>query len=455
MMLQKVVVGLRLFFFLCASAIASAQTESPAIVGKNDWLFFRHAMVHEALQSEVLASIELIKSVNRMLQKANVRLVVLTAPLKMDIYSEYLPDGFEVSRYMKGFNDATLARLSEGGVAVIDLKKKMRQAALENPENPLYYRLDSHWNHSGIYIAAQTVHQGLLADPGLKKIYEEIPAVPFTLTWDKKPYVQSKIRDIVSYLPTGTPAYAPERTKKFSVVRGRDAVSENAKVATQGGELVLAGSSMSGDWLGFPDALRFALQRNVSNFSLNADAGHWSLLRAYLQSNAFQTKRPSLIFWEIPGQAIENGPDLPWRVERYKTHPQLWLLQIAALTETVCDPVSVKIQVRAGAGSPTGQEPANSKRSDLEIQFDKPLDSSMYLRAKAVTNGTQQMTVEAWSKQQLKNRMNVDLGADGIDHALRAPIGVGLKEISQLKVTGISALSDVQICQYSENWLAR
>ncbi len=455
MIFQKMVAGFRLFFLLCASAIASAQTESPVIVGKNDWLFVRYGMVHESLQSEVLATIELIKKTNRMLQKANVRLVVLTAPLKMEIYSEYLPDGFEVSRYMKGFNDATLARLSEGGVAVIDLKKTLRQAALENPETLLFYKLDTHWTHSGTYIAAQTVHQGLSTDPGLKKVYEAIPAVPYTLTWDKKMYVQSKIRDIVNLLPTGSPAYAPERTKKFSVVRSRDAVSENVKVATQGGELVLAGSSVSGDWLGFPGALRFALQRNVSNFSINADAGPWGVLRAYLQNNDFQTKRPSLILWEIPGQTFELGPNYQFRLERYKTHPQLWLLQIAALTETVCDPVSVKIQVRVGTGFPTGQEPANSKRIDLEIQFDKPLNSSMYLRANAVTKGTQQITVEAWSKQQLKNRMNVDVDTDGIDHALRIPIGVGIKEISQLKVTGISAMSDVQICRYSENWLAR
>ena len=60
----------------------------------------------------------------------------------------------------------------------------------------------------------------------------------------------------------------------------------------------------------------------------------------------------------------------------------------------------------------------------------------MYLRAKAVTNGTQQITVEACHKQQLNNRMNVGVGTDGVDHALRVPIGVGLKEISQLKVTG-------------------
>lgn len=455
MMFQKMIAGFRLFFWLCASAMAHAQTESPVIVGKNDWLFVRYGMMHESFQSEVLASIELIKKTNRMLQKANVRLVVLTTPLKMEIYSEYLPDGFEVSRYMKGFNDATLARLSEGGVAVIDLKKTMRQAALENPETPLFYRLDTHWTHSGTYIAAQTVLQGLLTEPGLKKVYEAIPAVPYTLTWDKKMYVQSRIRDIVSFLPTGTPAYAPERTKKFSVVRSRDAVSENGKEATQGGELVLTGSSMSGDWLGFPDALRFALQRNVSNFSINGDLGPWVGLRAYLQNNAFQIKKPSLILWEIPGQTFELGPNYQLRLERYKIHPQLWLLQIAALTEPVCDPVSVKIQVRAGAGSPTGQESANSMRSAFEIQFDKPLDSSMYLRAKAVTNGTQQMTVEAWSKQQLKHRMNVDAGTDGTDHALRIPIGVGLKDISQLKVNGISAISDVQMCKYSENWLAR
>jgi len=37
----------------------------------------------------------------------------------------------------------------------------------------------------------------------------------------------------------------------------------------------------------------------------------------------------------------------------------------------------------------------------------------------------------------------------------RIPVLIIDEEISQLKVTGISAMSDVQLCRYSENWLAR
>lgn len=445
-------------FFLLSTCATSYAQQSSVTVGKNDWLFANYAMVHEQQNSEILASVELIKKANQILKKNNVKVVVITVPLKMELYHEYLPDGLELSRYMKGFNDATLSRLSESGVAVIDLKKAFHQAVQNDPQTLLFYKLDTHWTHSGTVIAAKTVQQGLSSDPNLRSIYDAIPAVPFALNWDKKVYVQSKIRDLVKSLPSNVSAYPPERTKRFTVIKGSETASSPLAGETQGGELVLAGSSASGDWLYFPDALRYSLQRNILNFSINADAGPWAVLRGYLQSNHFQTKKPSLLIWEIPGQAFPGGPNLPWRLERYKTDPQLWLLQVAALTETVCNPVSVKIQVRAGVGSSTGQEPANSKRGDLEIQFDRPLDSSMYLRAKAVTNGTQQMTVEAWSKQQLKNRMNVDVGTDGIDgidHTLRVPIGVGLKEISQLKVTGISAMSDVQICQYSENWLAR
>ena len=454
-MLKKMIVGFRLFVLLCASAIASAQTESHVIVGNNDWLFSKFATVDEQQDSEVLASIELIKSANKILKKANITLVVITVPFKMVLYPEYLPDGLELTRYMKDFNDATLSRLSESGVAVIDLKKAFHQAVQNDPQNLLFYKLDTHWTPSGTIIAAKTVQQGLSSQPNLRRIYDAMPTVPFTLNWDKKIYVQRKIRDLAKSLPFSVSAYPPERTKIFTVIKNSEPAASRLAWQSQDGELVLAGSSASGDWLYFPDALRYSLQRNIFNFSIDGGAGPWAVLREYLQSDQFETKRPSLLIWEIPGQSFWGGPNLPWRLERYKIDPQLWLLQIAALTETVCDPVSVKIQVRAGAGSLTGQEPANSKRSELDIQFDKPLDSSMYLRAKAVTNGTQQLMVDAWSKQQLKNRMNVTVGTDGINHALRVPIGVGIKEISQLRVSGISALGDVQICRYSENWLAR
>lgn len=192
----------------CAGSVQAAQ--DAVIVGKDNWLFVRHEMVLEALDSQAQASFRLIEKLNRMLEQRGIALAVIIVPSKMETYPQHLPDDFKVDAYMRGFNDLAIKSMRSNGVAVIDLKAPMREAALKDIDNPLFFRLDTHWTPAGALVAAQAVQAGIADNPVLNKALEAVPVTDYKLTWVKRIFRQTNIRDITQFLPAGTPAYPPE-----------------------------------------------------------------------------------------------------------------------------------------------------------------------------------------------------------------------------------------------------
>lgn len=456
MMFQKAVALLCLVFLLGASAIASAQTESPVIVGKGDWLFVRHEIVSETPEKDTQLNFDLIAKLNRLLIANKVILAVTFVPSKMETHAEQLPDDFKVSAYMSGFNDHMLATLRSQGVQVIDLKKAMREVALKDAENPLFFRLDTHWTNTGAFVAAQTLKAGILATPTLKRALDETPVETFQLTWAAKKYRQSKIRDITRYLPAGAPTYPPEETRRFTVTH------EGQQKATLLGDvkdaaIALVGSSFSGEWLGFPDALRHSLQRQIVNFSLNDDVGSLNAMRRYLQDDAFQKSKPKLLIWEIPERSIVLGPNNPSRLPRYRVDSAEWLLQVAASVQESCLTSAASAKLEAGSQKfGMDGKGASTKETDFsEITFDRSVDLHSYFSARITVDGSKQATVEAYDQNLLVRRFTIDTVGDDLYHALKTPLSLNSRPVNRLKIyPGIAnafSVKDVKICRYPDN----
>lgn len=441
----------------CAGSVQAA--ESIAIVGKNDWLFVRHELVLESLDKQAQASFRLIEKLNHMLERRGVALALTIVPSKIETYAEHLPDDFKVSPYMKGFNEAAQKALRAGGVAVIDMKKSLREAALKDLDNPLFFRLDTHWTPSGALVAAQTVQLGIADNPVLKKALEAIPTAEYKLTWVKKTFKQSNIRDITNFLPAGAPVYPPEENRRFVVARAKPADTSLLGAAPTG-EVALIGSSFSGDWTSFPDAMRFALQRPVLNFSINADAGPWAVVRGYLADDAFQVGKPKLIVWELPERTIGLGPNYQYRLPRYKMSSADWLLQVAALLEPDCQALPVRATV-GGAGRGTAlrtQDKVTTVAGDfIDIEFDKPVDVSGYLSASLVSDGAKQIDAEVFNNATLVRKFKLEVAGDDRAHTLKTPMSVGAGSATRLRLypgaANAFSLKTPEVCRYQENWL--
>lgn len=461
--------GLRLIFifvseifallFLSAGPVRSAvAVEDYVLRGKNDWLFVRHEIIREELDKGAQISFGLIEKLNRVLVRNQIALLVVVIPSKIETYAEQLPDDFKVSRYMKGFNDSLQTVLRAGGVPVIDLKKPLRNAALQNPDLPVFFRLDTHWTPAGALVGAQAIQAGILASPSLKKAFDDTPSAQYKLAWTSKKQ-RTKFRDITTYLPVGAPSYPPDEVLRFHVSKEHAApVSLLGELA--GGDIGLVGSSFSGDSTGFADALRYALQRDIVNFAVNADAGPWVVMRSYLRDDVFQTRPPKLVIWEIPERVIGLNPSYPFRPERYKVDDSDWLLQVAALGQRVCESAAIvpKLEptgLQRGTGVNAGA--ATTEADFVELSFDKPVDHLSYLSALMTTDGSKQISIESHGLGGLVNKFTVDTAGDELAHVLKTPLGLRGNGVNRIKIypgnTKSFALTKVEVCRYPEDLL--
>jgi len=432
--------------------------ENYSIVGKNDWLFVRHEIVLEALDKDVQKALSLIGQFNRLLARNQIALAVVVVPSKMETYAEQLPDDFKVSAYMKGFNDAVLTALRADGVNVIDLKAPLRHAALENAASPVFFRLDTHWTPSGAMVAAQAIQAGVMANPGLTKALDAVPAQKYKVAWASKAQRQVKPRDITFLLPAGTPMYPAEEILRFKVSRESDTPGSLFGTSTPGADLGLAGSSFSGAWSGFADALRYTLQRDVLNFSVEGDAGPWAVMRAYLRDDAFQVHRPKLLIWEMPERVVGWRPSYPFRAERYRIDDNEWLLQVDALLQGVCQPaaISAKLEVGGLLKSQGGMPGTSTQETDfVDIHLDKPADNRSYLSARLTTNGSRQVGIEALEAGGTMRKFNVDVAGDELVHIFKIPLGLSSRGVNRIRLypgnTNSFAVADIKVCRYPED----
>ena len=311
-------------------------------MGKNNWFFVRHELVFEVLDPQAQASFRLIEKLNRILERRGVALAVTIALSKMETYAEHLPDDSKVSACMRGFNDSARKSLQAHGVAVIDMKEPAAGSGPKRPGQPAFLSTRHSVDTRRRFCGGSNCASWHCRQPLLKKALAAVPVTEYKLTQMKMPSRQTNIRDITQFLPVGAPAYPPEENRRTVVTRAKPADTSLLNAAPTG-EVALIGSSSSGDWTSFPDAMRYALQCPVLNFSINADAGPWAVVRGYLADGAFQVGQPKLIIWELPERAIGLGSNYQFRLPRFKMSSADWLLQVAALVEPDCQALPMRV----------------------------------------------------------------------------------------------------------------
>jgi alginate O-acetyltransferase complex protein AlgJ len=192
------------------------------------------------------------------------------------------------------------------------------------------------------------------------------------------------------------------------------------------------GSSFSGAWTGFPDALRFALQRDVADLSVAADRGHWVGLELYLRDDGFQTQPPKLLIVEIPERGLAAPPSYPYREARYISDERTWLRRAAAWITRACIPAG-----SVGAGETAGSW-------TLQPQGDT------YLSATLAVSGPNQIALTWRDTAGAVTTQPFDVRGDGTWQAFRVPLPEGAS-IEALTVGGEGAtalqLEDIALCR--------
>lgn len=315
----------------CMTGYAFAADTAAALVGKQEWLFYKYEFSEPSHDELVKKSQDLIKNFERALAARGIRLTVAMVPLKIRVYSEFLPDEIKLSPYVQGNYSQMLGVFSSSGVNAADLNSAFMNSPERSGETPLYFRLDSHWTPVGAMVGAEALKKSLEADPKSAELLATVPVAKYTykVANRKRP---SRGRDLVDQLPPNSPTFAPELVAQVNVLREK-ANQTDLLGAQEAPKIGMVGSSYSRDWTGFSDAVRYVLQRDVAVAAVGADQGSWVGMESYLKDEAFQANPPKLLIWEMPERDMRAPPDYKYREARYVMSNADWLKRVTELVQ--------------------------------------------------------------------------------------------------------------------------
>lgn len=153
--------------------------ESPSekvILGKSGWLFYGNTEDGEQIPQYLGTceysddQLETIKnnmvSTENYLKERNCDFIIFIAPNKERVYSEYMPDQYQNIRKQDTCNtEQIIDYLKENtDIKIVYPYGELEEYKETNPDKPVYYHLDTHWNHLGGYIGASI----LLNEMGIK-----------------------------------------------------------------------------------------------------------------------------------------------------------------------------------------------------------------------------------------------------------------------------------------------
>lgn len=113
-----------------------AADSAPAIVGKNEWLFYRYELSDASDQAKTGESLALIQRFNRVLSANGIQMAVVMVPLKMRVYAEHLPDEVKISDFLGSNYDRMSKVLQTAGVNVIDINTAFLNSPKRSGDSP-------------------------------------------------------------------------------------------------------------------------------------------------------------------------------------------------------------------------------------------------------------------------------------------------------------------------------
>lgn len=309
-------------FCLLGFSSANASEPSPVLIGKDNWLFTPYEFAVKSDAQDTQASIQLFEKVNKLFEKKGISLALVIVPSKIRIHSSQLPDDKPLDSYTAEKYDNMTKTLRAGGVNVVDLNSSFLGSSHRTSDTPLFLRLDTHWSPSGAYLAAETVRSNINNVPGLKAAFDSTKEEKHTILWAEKK-INTRARDLVRLLPKGAPSFPAEQTLPFKVSRVQPSQA-NLLNSDESVGITVIGSSYTNKNTGYPDGLRYTLQRDLLDISIPVDQGPWVGMENYLRDESFKKNKPKLIIWEVPEREMRSPPNNKFRDPRYVMANDEW-----------------------------------------------------------------------------------------------------------------------------------
>ena len=141
-------------------------------IGKDGWLFFSSKQIRSVYQGthiytdEQLEKIRIgLESKAALLAKHDISYYFVMPPLKHQVYSEYLPDGFTIVSQVTKRSQLMAYLKANSSINLIDPYQKLMEL---KSEGEVYYKTDTHWNRKGAFAVYQMI---------INKVREDYPTI--------------------------------------------------------------------------------------------------------------------------------------------------------------------------------------------------------------------------------------------------------------------------------------
>lgn len=143
------------------------------IVGRDGWLFYKGAQnfgenpvadyqgsnLYTDAELEIIA--ENMQAAKEALEGRGIKFALLLIPNKERVYDKYMPASYGEAARNNRMEQVADYLVRNTDIRVVNITEELKEYA-ESPGNGrIYYKYDTHWNHTGAYIAAQIMGREL------------------------------------------------------------------------------------------------------------------------------------------------------------------------------------------------------------------------------------------------------------------------------------------------------
>lgn len=281
-------------------AAQAAAPESLVLRGAEGWLFPRWDLARATPPETRLRVTRVLAEAKRVLARGGIELNILLIPSRTRIYRDKMPGGLSFPADFAGRYGAGQKALQDAGFTIAELASAFAQQRQRQPDQPLFFKTDTHWTPAGCAVAAHAMAMQLARNTALAPATGQVRS-SVTYREDEHP---GDLRNLLA--AADKPAYQdPHYWQPVITPTGGGAALLDEPRA----DVAAIGSSFFHQRYGFAAMLGYHLNRSVSLAWNVHQIGPYKTMLDYLTSQSFQSGRPKAIVWACHELDFESPPD--------------------------------------------------------------------------------------------------------------------------------------------------
>lgn len=161
------------------------------IVGRDGWLFYKGAQnfgenpvadyqgsnLYTDSELEIIA--ENMQAAKEALESRGIKFALLLIPNKERVYDKYMPASYGEAAQNNRMEQVADYLVRNTDIRVVNITEELKEYAESLGNGRIYYKYDTHWNHTGAYIAAQIMGRELGFElPDISSLTENLVDAP-------------------------------------------------------------------------------------------------------------------------------------------------------------------------------------------------------------------------------------------------------------------------------------